>query len=223
MAVVGERNTRMQAIILSVRATGKNNGLVTMLTREEGLKTSLLYGGPKSRMRSLVQPFNSGSVWLYEDKAKESSKITDFEVTGFHMQLKASLYKIMAATLAAEIVIKTRAAGEPEGAFVLLSAFLDGTDASGEDEARLGTIRFLWRYLGLLGVQPEAGDCAGKYGLDTDAAGYLEAMNTRSPGEVRRIVLPASSARQLKDMTFGLIGEAAGCRLSTIETGFSIL
>jgi DNA repair protein RecO (recombination protein O) len=220
---VGERNSRMQAIILKVSGTGSGNGLVTMLTREEGIRTSLLYGGPRSKMRSLIQPFNSGNVWLYEDKAKGTSKITDFEVAAARLQLKASLYKVWAATLAAEIVLKTHAAGEPEGAFVLLSAFLDGTDVSDEDGARLGTIRFLWRYLGLLGVQPSIPDCTAAFGLDAEAAAYLEALNGRSPGEVRKLVIGAAPVLQLKRMTFSLVEEAAGSRLKTLEAGFSIL
>ena len=213
----------MQAIILSVKATGASNGLVTMLGRECGIRTSLLYGGPKSRLRSLVQPFNSGCVWLYEDKAKESSKITDFQVADFHVKLKASLYKIWAASLAAELVLRTHAAGEPEGAFVLLSAFLDGTDASEEDEARLGTIRFLWRYLGLLGVQPSVPECMQSFQLGAEAAEYLAALNEKSPGEVRRMVLGTAPVQQLKQMAFSLVEEAAGGKLKTVETGFAIL
>ncbi len=194
-----------------------------MLTREEGLNKSLLYGGPKSKLRSLIQQFNSGTVWLYEDKEKQSSKITDFEPVTIHESLKANLLKIWAASLAAEIVIKTQAAGESESSFVLLSAFLSGIDAADEKGTRLGTIRFLWRYLGLLGVQPPVSDCRDRFKLDSEAEGYLEAMNSRKPGEVRQITITASSVHQLKNMTFSLIEEAAGRKLNTIETGFSIL
>lgn len=220
---VGERNTRMQAIILSVRKTGESNSLVTMLTDREGLCTGMLYGGPKSRLRSLVQQFNSGTVWLYEDKARQSAKITDYAVSAVHERLKASLPKIWAASLAAEIVLKTQAAGDAEAAFTLLSAFLDGTDATDENGTRLGTIRFLWRYLGLLGVQPPIEDCRGRFQLNGEAAAYLEALNSRSPGEVRKLLLDAQSVFQLKNLTFSLIEEAAGRQLNTIACGFSML
>lgn len=213
----------MQAIILSVKKAGESNSLVTMLTKAAGIRTSLLYGGPKSRLRSLVQQFNSGTVWLYEDKAKQSSKITDFEVTAVHEHVKASLTKIWAVSLAAEIVLKTQAAGDAEGAFILLSAFLDGTDATDENDTRLGTIRFLWRYLGLLGVQPPVEDCASRFQLDLEAADYLEALNSRSPGEVRKLMIAAPSVFQLKNATFTLIEEAAGRQLNTIASGFTML
>ncbi len=220
---VGERNKRIQAIVLSVKKQGENNSLVTLLTKEEGLNTSLLYGGPKSRLRSLIQQFNSGTAWLYEDKVKQSSKITDFEPTAVHERLKISLLKIWAASLAAEIVLKTQAAGEAESSFTLLSAFLDGIDATDENGTRLGTIRFLWRYLGLLGVQPPVHDCQNRFQLDGEATAYLEAMNSRKPGEVRQLIIAASTVNQLKNMTFCLIEEAVGKKLNTIETGFSIL
>src|SRR5574344_1030724 len=87
------------------------------------------------------------------------SKISDFDVTNCHPTLRTSLYKMWAANLAAELVLKTKGAGDDKGSYRLLSAYLDGIDASDENNARLGTIRFLWRYLGLLGVCPEVHYC----------------------------------------------------------------
>ncbi|MDE6773771.1 MAG: recombination protein O N-terminal domain-containing protein [Treponemataceae bacterium] len=58
------RNTAQEAIILSTRLTGESNRSVTLFSAEDGIFYATLFGGPKSRLRSLVVPFNRGTVWL---------------------------------------------------------------------------------------------------------------------------------------------------------------
>ena len=152
---MAERNSRMNAIVLTVNRQGEQNYSACMLSAELGIFYATLYGGAKSKKRALVQPFNSGLLYLYTDNSHHLRKINDFDVKNMHPSLRSNLYKMWAANLACEIILKTKCAGDYENAFALLSAFLDGIDASEETEARLGTIRFLWRYLGLLGVQPD--------------------------------------------------------------------
>lgn len=156
---MGERNKVTEAIILSLLENGENNRKVCAVSPEKGIFYATLYGGGKSRLKSLVQPFYSGKMWIYEDESKKSIKLSDFDVKNAHVSFRNNLYKIWAANLASEIVLKTKCAGDDRNAFTLLSAFLDGIDAVEENEARLGTLRFLWRYLGLLGIQPETHYC----------------------------------------------------------------
>lgn len=154
-----ERNKSCKAIILSVKQSGENNRSVCILSQERGLFDAILYGGPKNHLRSFVQPFNSGNLYIYEDKVKKSIKISDFDVTNAHPSFRTSIYKMWAANLAAEIIIKTKYAGEAEKAFILLKAFTDGLEASNEEESRLGMLRFLWRYTILLGLQIDCHTC----------------------------------------------------------------
>lgn len=153
------RNFQKEALILSVRNTGENNRIVSYLTKDEGILTSVLYGGPKSKLRSLVSPFNYGNLYLYNDEVKHSSKITDFDVKKYHLTFRESLFKTWAATLAVEVVISTKCAGSPEECFIMLNGFIDGLDLLDEEHGQSGLIRFLWRYIGLLGVQPDTSIC----------------------------------------------------------------
>lgn len=120
----------------------------------------MLYGGAKSRLRSLVQPFYGGTIYLYADEAKGSAKITDFDAQNCHPSFRKSLFKIWAANLACEIAVKTRAAGDAAGAYTLVGAFLDGLDLVSEEQGRAALLRFLERYLSLLGLAPDAKTCA---------------------------------------------------------------
>lgn len=164
-----QRDTSKQAVVLSLKNQGENNFLVTILTPTEGIIYATLYGGPKSKMRSLVSVFNSGKIWLYDNPEKKQTKISDFEVTAYHETFSQNLFKVYAANLAAELAIKTRCAGSPELCFKLVSGFLDGMNLCDEEQSRLGLIRFLWRYLELLGVQPQTHICGncGKSFLDS--------------------------------------------------------
>lgn len=183
---MGERNKTTQALILTMKASGENNRLVTYFSKEDGICQAMLFGGPKSKLKSLVQPFNSGTLYLYSDEIKKTTKINDFDVKNFQLDIRASLYKAMAANLACELVLKTKCAGDYQNAFTLLNAFLDGIDKSVEKEARLGTIRFLWRYIGLLGVQPDTHlcqDCAESLLSKEKDSFYIHSKNGFVCGE----------------------------------------
>lgn len=153
------RDTSTDALVLATQIQGENNRTITLLSPETGVYYATLYGGAKSKMRSLVSPFNRGKIWLYTDASKHTSKITDFDVTRYHLTFRESLFKSWAATLAAEVVIKTKCAGSPAECWRLTNGFLDGMELSDENESRLGLIRFIWRYLGLLGVRPRTDHC----------------------------------------------------------------
>ena len=176
------RSSSTSAIVLSLRPLGENNSSVTLLTPDAGIVYAVLYGGPKSRLRSLVAQWNSGKIWLYENPEKNQIKISDFEVTNYHASFSQNLFKSYAASLAAELAIKTRCGGSAEYCFKLLSGFLDGMELCDEEQSRLGLLRFLWRYLELLGIQPNSHACSecGKQFLDSlfapDAISYYNSI-----------------------------------------------
>ncbi len=153
------RNVSKSALVISVRATAQDNRSVCILTKD-GIEFSTLFGGPKSRLSGAVSPWNSGTMFFYNNAEKSSSKITDFDVKKYHPTFRENLFKSFAAAFAGEIVVKSKCAGNGEAAFVLLNGFLDGMDLCDEKAARLGLLRFLWRYLDLLGVRPETKNCA---------------------------------------------------------------
>src|SRR5574344_284852 len=101
------RNWSTTAQILSVRQSGEDNRSVTMLTKDKGIIQAVLYGGPKSRLRSLVAPYHSGTIWLYTDEVRKSTKISDFDVLSYRSELRESLFKTCAAGLCAELAVKT--------------------------------------------------------------------------------------------------------------------
>ena len=156
------RNTTSDAIVVSVKPLGENNSSVCFLSKDDGIVYATLYGGPKSKLRSLVSPWNSGKAYFYCSENGESTrgiKITDFDVKSYHLSFRESLYKTYAASLAAELALKTKCAGSSARCWTLVSGFLDGLELCSEQGCQAGLVRFLWRYLDLLGIRPEPAQC----------------------------------------------------------------
>lgn len=153
------RSVITRALVLTIKPLGENNSSVTLLTENNQIIYATLYGGPKSKLRSLVSQYNSGKIWLYDNLEKNQIKISDFEVNNYHTSFGQNLFKIYAASLAVELVLKTKAAGGNDDCFKFVCGFLDGMDLCNEEQSRLGLIRFLWRFIILLGVQPNVDEC----------------------------------------------------------------
>lgn len=158
-----ERNYFCDVIILSSRAFGEDNRIFTVLSAERGVFEAVLYGGRKSKLKSMCSPYHSGKMWFYNDEKRHSTKIVDFDVENFRPTIRENLYKTCAAALCSELVIKTRIGETNEDLstlWVLVKGFLDGLNLVNEKESRLGLLRFLWRFLNLTGFAPDPSFCS---------------------------------------------------------------
>jgi DNA repair protein RecO (recombination protein O) len=243
------RSYYTNAIVLNLKPTGENNSTVTLLTPDKGIIYATLYGGPKSKLKSLVALWHSGKIWLYENPEKKQTKISDMEVANYHTSFGQNLFKQYAASLAAELAIKTRCAGSPDHCFTLIQGFLDGMELCDEEQSRLGLIRFLWRYLDLMGVRPEtnsneafARDAVSYYNIiencftwerdeqsthlipvKNEAVQYLAAVSSLSPSEVRKIPVDKTVYEEIKQFVFFMLEKNLEAELNTIKTGTGIL
>lgn len=173
------RNVQTRSIVISVRKIGENNGIVTILSRDYGVIYATLYGGPRSKLRGRVSQWNSGVMHLYCAHARNVEnkvKIVDFDVSNFHLSFRECIYKDFAASVAAETAVATRCAGATAECFTLVSAFLDGLEITTQEYAQKASlIRFLWRYLSLLGLRGDAAVCSKCGGNTAQGAIYSEA------------------------------------------------
>ena len=225
-----ERNSKLQALVLHVRQLGENNRIATFLTEEKGIISAVLYGGPKSKLRAAVSPFHFGNLWIYEDKAKNSIKITDFEVLKYHSEIRENLYKNWCASFCCELVIKTEGGAENERCWKLANGFMDGISISTEDECRIAVLRFIWRYLDLMGLQPNCQTCIHcDEGLEASAVysladdGFLcenctVITENTSPLEQGQIFLSANAIVFLQSVTYLSAKEARNVPLTYSDT-----
>ena len=148
------------ALALRVRPSGESNREASFLSAEEGLLTATLYGGPKSRLRAHVAPFNSGTLWIYRDPAKGFAKVSDFDVSSWRPGLRERWERGEAAYRVAGAILASRGGGGPwpEALQTALEA-LDALEDAGEDACELITFHFIWRWAGLLGIRSDPEHC----------------------------------------------------------------
>ena len=97
------------ATVFSLKPQGENNSSVCLMTQKEGIVYATLYGGRKSRFKSLVSPWNTGTVYLSQDPKTSFYKISDFDVKKYHLSFRESLIKYYASSVAAELALKQNA------------------------------------------------------------------------------------------------------------------
>jgi DNA repair protein RecO (recombination protein O) len=131
------------------------------MTAETGLVDVFVFGGPKSKLRSLASPYASGRAFVYLDPVKDFQKLSDFEVRDSYPALRDDLDRLWSAGLVAELLIKTSGGG---GDFPLVLnlalqcfASLDLCPAGASSPPLL---LFLWRFVELLGLGPDPGSCS---------------------------------------------------------------
>jgi DNA repair protein RecO (recombination protein O) len=157
---VPSRNLVYEAIVLRARESPAGDRIVSLMTAEAGIVDAFVFGGPKSRLRSLSSPYAMGRAFVYLDPVKDFRKLSDFEVRECFPGIREDLDRLWAAGLMAELLLKTSGGG---GEFPLVLALtsdaLGALDCADKRAAEYPLLVFLWRFLGLIGLAPETGVC----------------------------------------------------------------
>jgi DNA repair protein RecO len=156
------RSSQLSAIVIRISPFGENHATVELLVPEQGLLPAVAYGlrGRRSSLRGKVVPFARGTAWLYTDPRQDRSKITDFDVDRYALNISSDLDAYYEASLWAEVVWRSHASGsEDDGVYRLVD---DGLGILEEYPRRSDDIGMvvLWRYLDLMGLQPDLEYCA---------------------------------------------------------------
>ena len=122
-----------------------------------------MFGGGKSKLRSLASPWHYGTAWIYRDTAKGLIKLTDFDPLREYQGIRGNLDSIAAASFVSEFMIATSAlGGDWADALSLvssaLSAFDEATSRGGKDSRAVGRAVSLFtvRALEAMGLMPAA-------------------------------------------------------------------
>jgi DNA repair protein RecO (recombination protein O) len=156
------RNVSTQAIVIRRERLGEFHKSLVLLTSDMGLVRAIAYGAyrMKSSLRMGSEPFTVSLARLYINPVKQSYKVTELEVRQTFDYLLQDFSRVAAASLWAEVVLKSYAAGETSEElfrlFLVSLQLLDRAEARAEPYV---TIQFLWRFLSLAGYQPSTDTC----------------------------------------------------------------
>jgi DNA repair protein RecO (recombination protein O) len=157
------RNSATEAVVLRKVRVGEIHKSLTLLSPSKGLISAMAHGAFKirSKLRTASEPFNVIRAYLYHEPVRNQYKITDIESLNPLEGIRRNVLRYFAASLWAEVTIKSYAAGQSYGGlYSLLLEALEILDGAVEKEVPRLIVQYLMRFLELLGQRPDLEHCA---------------------------------------------------------------
>ena len=249
------RSHSTQAIILKNNRIGEIHKGVVMLSPDEGLVRAIAHGAysQKGKLRGTTNLFCTGTCYLYTDPVKQSTKITDFDVSEYFSGIREDLVKFFTASLWAESILKTYATGgESAGLYRLFTEALTELQVRPAAEASRVSIHFVWRFLEFSGMQPDLEYCAisGEYLAENEpiyysardqgfcsplhareewprwqpgAAAYMRHAGHLLLADALKIVPPDGAVARIKRVLYSILEEHVESPLNALRSGAGIL
>ena len=208
------RDRILTAVVLRVRP-GDTAREAFFLSREEGLVRAAVFGGPKSKLRAYISPFNSGTLYLYHDPVRNTNKATDFDCRAWRPGLRERYERVMAADELAKTALDGLG-GDFEAALCAAEECLDALEQAEGPLIDKLIVHFRWRWAGILGIRPELAaardEAPFRYlpPLGEGAAKWLLATAALSPHDIGRFTMDIESrmeARRFCDALIGMAGQ----------------
>ncbi len=155
------RSQSLEALILHTRESPSGGRFVSCLTRELGLVDCFLFGGGRSKLRSMAVPWHRGTILLYSAANNELTKITDFEPESLYAEIRKNYETIILATWASELMLATHGLGGL--GFPIMAEVLESLDARADGATsmlRVVKLVFAAKVLDAAGALPELSGCA---------------------------------------------------------------
>ncbi len=153
-----KRNFTTPGIILRSRSVGEKNRLLDIITPDAGIIRATAYGAlsPRSSLRSRTQSFFCGEMFFYREPVKGFVKLSDADIHEEFSNLREHVKVLYAASLMAEIMITHYWGNQddprPYRLLYSLLYMINKIPESYLDAVNLA----LWRYLEIIGEQPDA-------------------------------------------------------------------
>jgi len=177
------RNIRTDGVILHVyRVAEYHKGLV-ILSPDLGVFHATAFGAckGKSKLSGVSETFIEGNLQLYHDPVKDRYKVSEIVPVQPHEHLRTDLDRYYTALFWAEMIMKSFAGGEEfPSLYRFVTSSLYQLEHVAETEQLL--IQFIWRYLGLIGFQPDILVC-GECGRAVDRGESLFLQNGQFVGQ----------------------------------------
>jgi DNA repair protein RecO (recombination protein O) len=151
----------VDAIILQVFPYGDTSRILRLLTRTEGLRSAIARGArrPKSRFGGVLEPFAEGSATLFLRPARDLQTLSGFELTRSRQGLGRHLLRFGAASLLAELVLRTESEHAPPATYERIARALDRIEAAVPPRLEAVALAEAWGLVAALGFAPELDAC----------------------------------------------------------------
>lgn len=204
-----------RSIVLQGFPYSETSRILRLLTPDHGVRSVLARGArrPRSRFSGLLELFTEGTAQISLREGRELQTLTAFDLTRSRQALGRDLTRFSAASLLAELVLRSGTEEPHPNLFAALSDALDDLTAAPPDAAATTALTAVWSLISLLGFQPELGQCvhcgralqsAEPARFDVDAGG-VTCLGCRPVGrivdpETRAAILAMNQDERPEDM-----------------------
>lgn len=167
---MASRSTSFDALLLRSKEVPSGARVVTLLSAEEGLIEAFVFGGGKSKLRSLASPWHYGRAWIYRDVSKGLIRLNDFDPLREHARIRGNLGAIASASFVSEFMGATSAFGGDwaQALSLALMALAAFDDAASRDDSLLldrSLALFILTALETMGLLPDRHECCACAGV----------------------------------------------------------
>ena len=205
-----------EATILQAFPYSETSKILRLLTPDHGVQSVIAKGArrPKSRYGGVLEPFTDGVASFYWREHRDLHNLSGFELGHPRQALGRDLVRFGAASLLAEIVLRTAAEQSAPEVFGYIRESLTALENAPEGAVEPVALARAWALIATLGFGPALDRCVGcAEDLDPHAdlyfdytAGGMHCGRCGAPAGAGR-VLPAAARTDL--LSF-LAGESAG-------------
>jgi DNA repair protein RecO (recombination protein O) len=149
------------AIVLQSFAYSETSKILRLLTPSHGVRSAIARGAlrPRSQYGGLLEPFTDGTAMLYLKEGRELQTLSGFELRRSRQALGQDLLRFGAASLLAEIVLRTASEASDPELFDHVSDALDQLLSAPPAELEIVALARVWSMIGVMGFAPILDAC----------------------------------------------------------------
>ncbi len=151
----------LDAIILQVFPYSETSKILRLLTRTHGVRSAIAKGAtrPRSRFGGVLEPFAEGSATFYLREGRELQTLSAFELVRGHQALGRNLVRFGAASLLAELLLRTASEEAHPELFDAFRAALDALERAPDESVEAVALAQCWNLVAHLGFAPALDEC----------------------------------------------------------------
>lgn len=202
----------VDAVVLQAFPYSETSKILRLLTAPHGVQSVIAKGArrAKSRYGGVLEPFTDGFASFYLKENRDLHTLSDFELHRPRQRLGRDLIRFGAASLIAEIVLRTASGQESADIFHSVRGALNDLESVPVEQLEAVALAHTWTLITVLGFGPAVGRCVhcggplpeeGDLFFDYGAGGSLCGECGGGGGAGR--VLPARARNDLQALCHG--------------------
>ncbi len=151
----------LDAIILQVFPYSETSKILRLLTRTHGVRSAIAKGAlrPKSHFGGVLEPFAEGTATFYLREGRELQTLSAFELTRAHQALGRNLVRFGAASLLAELLLRTASEESHPELYDAFRASIDALERAPDETVEAVALAQCWNLVAHLGFAPALDEC----------------------------------------------------------------